>query len=61
MSNLAQKKRGSKKKDGKALYKLMNNAVHGKIFENLRNRIDVRVISNKTVYLKCTSKPSYMS
>ena len=29
--------------------------------ENLRNRIDVRLISNENVYLKCTSKPSYMS
>ena len=34
-------------KDGKALYKLMNNAVYGKIMENLRNRIDVKIASNK--------------
>ena len=27
--------------------------------ENFRNRIDVRVISNKTEYLKWTSIPSY--
>ena len=30
-------------KDGKALYKLMNNAVYGKSMDNLRNRIDVRI------------------
>ena len=33
-------------KDGKALYKLMNNAAYGKAMENLRNRIDVRPLSN---------------
>ena len=34
-------------KDGKALYKLMKNSVYGKTKENLRNRIDVRLVSNK--------------
>ena len=29
--------------------------------ENLRNRIDVKLIINKKDYLKCTLKPSYMS
>ena len=29
--------------------------------ENLRNRIDVRLVSNKKDYTKWTSKPSYMS
>ena len=42
------KNRSRKKlsKDGKALCKLMNNATYGKAIENLRNRIDVRPLSN---------------
>ena len=48
-------------KDRKALYKLMKNVVYGKIMENLRKRIDVRLVSNKKDYLKWTSKLSYIS
>ena len=39
----------------------MKNAVYGKTIVNLRNRIDVKPVSNKKDYLKWTSKPSYMS
>ena len=46
---------------GKALYKSMNNPIYGKTMENLRNRIDAQLVSNKKDYLKWTSKPSYMS
>ena len=45
-------------KSGKALYKLMDNAVYSKTKENLRNSFDVRLVSNKKSYLKCTSKSS---
>ena len=48
-------------KDGKALCKLMNNAIFRNTMENLRNRINVKPVNNEKDYLKCTSKPSYMS
>ena len=38
----------------------MNNAIHGKTMENVRNKIYVRLVINKKDYLKRTSKPSYM-
>ena len=39
----------------------MNNAVYGKTMENVRNRIAVKLVSNKKGYLKWTSNPNYMS
>ena len=39
----------------------MNNAVYGKTMENLKNRIDIKLVSNRKDYLKWISKPSYMS
>ena len=39
----------------------MDNAIYEKAMENLRERIDIRVVKNRKDYLKWTSKPSYMS
>ena len=39
----------------------MNNAIHGKTMESLRNRINVKLVNNKKDYLKCIAKPSFIS
>ena len=39
----------------------MRNSISGKTMENLRNKIDVRFVSNRKDCLKWTSKPSYIS
>ena len=54
MQNITQKNNRSRKnggKDGKALDKLISNDVCGKIMKNMRNRIDVRLLSNEKYYL----------
>ena len=36
----------------KVLYILINNAVYGKTIENVRSRMDVRLVSHEKDYLK---------
>ena len=46
---------------GKDFFKLMNNSVHGKTMENLRKKINVRLIISAKDYEKYVSKPSFVS
>ena len=45
----------------KDFFKLMINSVYRKTMENLRKRMNVRLVNNKKNILKCTSRPTYIT
>ena len=45
----------------KGFFELMINSVYGKTMENLRKRINVRLMNNVKDFLKHTSKPTYIT
>ena len=42
-------------------YKLMNNSVFGKTMENIRNRVNVKLVNNEEKARKLIAKPNYSS
>ena len=45
----------------KAFFKLIINSVYRKTMENVRKRVNVKVINNEKDYLKVVSRPSFVS
>ena len=43
----------------KDFFKLMNNSVFGKTMENIRNRVDVKLVNNKKRAEKLSAKPNF--
>ena len=57
-TNLRAKAKNNFEKD---FYKLMNNSVFGKTMENIRNRVDVKLVNTKEKLRKLVAKPNFKS
>ena len=56
-----QKRTETKDKFSQNFFKLLINSIYGKTLENIMKKINVKLINNSKDYLRCLSKPNFVS